>query len=829
MRHTHSFAALLLLLAGCSQSNSQATPATGATCAEAFANLDACVASFCSGNPADPICEVLQSSSTLSGASSRSCDGITQDALDHLSGASCDELIGEARLQASGKADAPCPAYFPWCNELAPKGAGYHVNVLAFNEGSAELEVLLPDISRTMEMHDGTVFQKLLLAGAGSTTEVGRPAVPTVSFLVGLPPGTDTAWVEASSVVESFVVDGVTLLPVQQSAVDDAPKPGFAYDSAYYGADVLIPATAASADPISTWRNYRVVRVTVNPLQYNPAQRRLQVASRMRLTVDFADQQSEPKDTVDDGESAYAGAYGTGLVNYPEAAASAGPKTDDSGRVRYLIIASDPLVDALQPLVDLKESQGLKTEVARLSEVGADPEKIKARIAAAYQASAIEYVLLVGDAADLPMYKYPGDPNSWESTDIPSDYWYSLLAGDDLLAEVAVGRMSAKTPEELAIHVAKTVAYEKGDVQAEWRKRVALVVHEQDYPKKYTECAESVRTRRYKPGLVDFTKVYGGENATTQQLLDVVNGGVGVVAYRGHGSETAWAEWNGEDFGGAHEGIANGAMTPVVFSFACLNLSLGYDKPTNAEQWVLRPEGGAVAFLGATQPSWTIPNHDYMRYVFQGMLDEGIVAVGPLVNRANAALLAQYGGKNDAAENVKMYGWLGDPSLEVGKTWQMKSEVRVGWCNLQWPETLVSNAGAESPAVYGQVWINGVTSAIGQGAGIDAEAGYGPAGSDPSKDGWTWVAAQYNVDSGNNDEYAAKMTVAEPGTYAYAYRFKGANDGQWLYCDLDGSQNGIDTSRLGALTVQGQGTPPGEDAGAPEEDAGAPEQDAATD
>jgi hypothetical protein len=816
MRKYSLVAFLPIVAAACSSSSDGGTPAAAYNCNDAYTRLDSCAAAHCEATPDDTICDMLLGgqSGSLFGTQARTCDNMSEAEITHLATASCGEIVNEAKLHASGKADVPCPSYFPWCNELAPKGAAYRVNILSFEAGKADIEVLLPDVARTMEVHGGKTYQKLNLPGAGSTREVGRPAVPTISFLLGLPPGTDTAWIEGYNPIETQRAQKLTLLPAQASSLEDSPKPSFVLDSDFYATDAAYPGAAYSIDPISTWRNYRVVRVTLNPMQFNPARKQLDVSSRVQLTVRFADQKNEPKDTVDDGEATYAGAYGTGMVNYPEAAASSGPKKDEPDRVRYLLIVSDPLLDAVKPLVDLKNAQGLKTEVVKLSDVGADPVKIKERIDAAYKASAIEYALLVGDIAELPMYTYKADPNNWNSSDVPSDYWYGLLAGDDLLAEVSIGRISAKTPEEVAIHVAKTVTFETGDVNTEWRKKVALVAHEQEYPKKYTECSESVRNKRYKPGLVDFIKLYGGEQATTQQLVDTINGGVGILAYRGHGSETTWTGWNREDFGGANAALKNGTMTPVVLSIACLNMALQNNEPTNAEQWVLRSEGGAVAFFGATQPSWTIPNHDFMRHLFQGLLDEGITAIGPLTNRARAALLSQYGGKDDAAENAKMYAWLGDPSLEVGKVWALKYETRVGWCNLQWPEKLSAGKGVDSAAVYGQVWVNGVTSSIGQGAGVEAALGYGPVGTDPSKEGWTWVPASYNVDSGNNDEYMAKLNVAQPGAYAYTFKFKGATDEQWMYCDLDGSQNGVDPGKLGGMTVQETAPPPDTDAGA---------------
>jgi hypothetical protein len=91
------------------------------------------------------------------------------------------------------------------------------------------------------------------------------------------------------------------------------------------------------------------------------------------------------------------------------------------------------------------------------------------------------------------------------------------------------------------------------------------------------------------------------------------------------------------------------------------------------------------------------------------------------------------------------------------------------WCNLQWPPTMeLSDNG--SGTVYAQVYEPGVTDAPGQGAGIEAWIGYSEDNTDPAT--WTnWVAATYNDDNGNNDEYMADIGPFPVGTYYYASRF----------------------------------------------------------
>lgn len=84
----------------------------------------------------------------------------------------------------------------------------------------------------------------------------------------------------------------------------------------------------------------------------------------------------------------------------------------------------------------------------------------------------------------------------------------------------------------------------------------------------------------------------------------------------------------------------------------------------------------------------------------------------------------------------------------------------VDWCNLQWPPAAEIHRGEVSDFIYGCVFEPGVTEGEGQGEGIGAETGFGPAGSLPGGNAdWSWFSAVYNTDYGDSDEY---MGVLDP-------------------------------------------------------------------
>ncbi|QDE84999.1 hypothetical protein BHS07_27605 [Myxococcus xanthus] len=115
-------------------------------------------------------------------------------------------------------------------------------------------------------------------------------------------------------------------------------------------------------------------------------------------------------------------------------------------------------------------------------------------------------------------------------------------------------------------------------------------------------------------------------------------------------------------------------------------------------------------------------------------------------------------------------------ALTVGK------HTGIGYCNLQWPFEIAAGAEGDPRIVYGQLHVDGVTPGSGQGAGVVAELGYGPASSDPGISGWTWVAATYRSDEGNNDQYSVSLPEGVSAGTSYAYRYS-LNGGPFCYGD----------------------------------------------
>ncbi|HSM70491.1 MAG TPA: alpha-amylase family glycosyl hydrolase [Anaerolineales bacterium] len=175
--------------------------------------------------------------------------------------------------------------------------------------------------------------------------------------------------------------------------------------------------------------------------------------------------------------------------------------------------------------------------------------------------------------------------------------------------------------------------------------------------------------------------------------------------------------------------------------------------------------------------------------------------------------------------NGKTYYYVVTSSDLIGNESGYSNEVSalphysIGWANLQWPPTLNHPISPtdRTENIYGQVWIDGVTSQPGPTPGLLAQLGYGPEGSNPDgNENWLWTDAGFNVDAGNNDEFVASLLPDALGTFDYVYRYSTTNGQSWLYADLNGPiPPGNMPPNPGKLTVNSSGdlTPPGAPSG----------------
>lgn len=147
-------------------------------------------------------------------------------------------------------------------------------------------------------------------------------------------------------------------------------------------------------------------------------------------------------------------------------------------------------------------------------------------------------------------------------------------------------------------------------------------------------------------------------------------------------------------------------------------------------------------------------------------------------------------------------------TLEQAFTYSDETDPAVDWAVLQEPLGLMLAPGENSPTLKARMAAADLTEHSGCHQQVQAELGWGPPEVDPavSPDGWSWVAATCDGECagcGAGDAYRAWLEPAEPGLWAYAFRFSRDGGRYWTVADSGaGSRDGFQPERAGRLLVQ---------------------------
>jgi hypothetical protein len=277
-----------------------------------------------------------------------------------------------------------------------------------------------------------------------------------------------------------------------------------------------------------------------------------------------------------------------------------------------------------------------------------------------------QYALLLGDASyDYRNYEGNGYNNYIPTKLVDTVYMETgadeALAdfNDDGLAEVAVGRITAKTAADVLQGLSRVSAFEPS--VGNWIARGALFAY--DEPIGYDFEALSARLRMELPPEMPATNCMRNNPTSAEArtcVLNATNSGKYIVNYSGHGSTGFWGfQPNPVFFNSADAaGLSNGGNLSLFVMLTCLN---GYFLTTSdslAENLMKAPNGGAV--IAWTSTGKTTPDvQEVMATRFYQQLRIGnMPRIGDLIKDAKTVVV---GGRDVRLSWVL----LGDPALKV--------------------------------------------------------------------------------------------------------------------------------------------------------------------
>jgi len=345
----------------------------------------------------------------------------------------------------------------------------------------------------------------------------------------------------------------------------------------------------------------------------------------------------------------------------------------------YVAIAPRRFIDGLRPLLDVRRAQGLRVVAVAVEDIYDDfgygfhtPEAIRAFLEYAYKywSPPPIFVLLAGDASwdYRNIYGRGGNlvPTFLVRTvkfgATASDYPYSLVSGDDMVPDLWVGRIPARTLEELRRTVGKIVEYETSPKPGPWRARALLIGGMASVFRDQSEDLLEFLPDTWRASRLYLTPSGKGDPffGGTGRLVDILDEGVSLVQFIGHGGGAIWSDAHLFRTGDVKL-LRNRGKLPFVLSYTCFTGA--FDSPFSSclgEAFLRAENGGAVAWLGATGLGWVWHDYYLARSVLRTLFG-GAGTLGEAVAEGKVDLMARRSG-DLVRDMVFLYHLLGDPA-----------------------------------------------------------------------------------------------------------------------------------------------------------------------
>ncbi|MBS3777910.1 MAG: hypothetical protein KGY50_01300 [Candidatus Thermoplasmatota archaeon] len=412
------------------------------------------------------------------------------------------------------------------------------------------------------------------------TSEYQKPMLPKITKTMILPFGSTLQDISVTfSNTEIITIDkpiqpAGNAVPVSTQKVENTQETVVQYDQSTVYPKQQFEYHLSSGIKDNT--QVLFLSISLYPVQYTPSESRISVSNTIDLQVTYYPPEEQPATNVDTYE--------------------------------LLVIAPTEFNDALQPLIDHKNSVGMDALLKTTDEIYAEfdgvdkPEQIKYCIKDAFDNAEIKYVLLVGGLNSMISATARDDKNQgttdWfvpvryaniiteHDPGLISDLYYAdLYDGNgnfsswdtnndgvfasykrfdphkddlDLVPEVAVGRLACRSVEEVNVLVDKIITYETTAFGSDWFNNFVLIggdtfADSDNYVEGELENQKAfdyVSDKGFNPVKVwASNKDTGGLVPVTDDIVTAISDGCGLLLFAGHGSPEIWnTHWVGGPF-----------------------------------------------------------------------------------------------------------------------------------------------------------------------------------------------------------------------------------------------------------------------------------------
>ncbi len=541
----------------------------------------------------------------------------------------------------------------------------YATKNLSFSKGYVENEEF--EYTKTIDEGDGYVdvtytfegvsvakieessreFDWIFLKGVAVYEIEGNPRVPVLSDILTLNGENANLSVIKSDYVE---YDGFNIIPSKGDDIQSDDSYHQLTFSSVYTTNSYYPKNAALVEDIQKYRGVPFAIVNLFPVQYNPVTKRVRCYKSITYRVSSKEASSVKKAAPQSLNSLRNVSSNPDKVTDYESNAvlrAGSPKTKTEAE--YIIVTTSKYTSAVNKFKKWKTMQGFKCKVLSRSS-WQDSSVVKKAIADVYnsQTQKPEYLLIVGDYADVPgeRYRQAGTKKTYTySTDLS---YVCMDGASDYTPDMAKGRISVSTLSEANVVVDKIINYERNPISNSKFYNTALhcayfqdngdsdipvsdgyedrrfvltseevrnymmgwgkTVNRVYYAKNYSPAPTRYNNDSYSNGALLPAELRGYSNVWTGSNTDIkneLNDGRFYLLHRDHGFVTGWENpaFNITDI----NNLSNGNKLPIIFSMNCLTGSY-LDNCCFAEAFIRKNNGGAVGVIAASCISYSGKN-----------------------------------------------------------------------------------------------------------------------------------------------------------------------------------------------------------------------------
>jgi hypothetical protein len=367
--------------------------------------------------------------------------------------------------------------------------------------------------------------------------------------------------------------------------------------------------------------------------------------------------------------------------------------------VDYLIVTNEELSEEFQRLADWKIRKGVRTVIRTTSWIqqhcrnGVDlAETIRFFLRDAYEKWGTQWVLLGGDTDVIPI-RYAYSTFLVEVSYVPTDLYYACLDGSwneshdnnwgeagaddaDLYAELYVGRLPASTVSDAGVLIDKIMVYESA-ADRDYSDKVLLLAEVLfrneggDIVLDGAALSESLYVATFADKPLRVARAYESYNLhsgsvplSRQATIDSMNAGAGIVNHIGHGYRFNMSCGDASVVTGDADALTNQNRLFVLFMADCFVSAIDYK--CLAEHFMINPNGGAVATIGASHKEFPVVDAYYMNDFYELLFDQRVARIGEAFARSRLAQTpwAEMGNNVDLWTHY-VYTLLSDPELAV--------------------------------------------------------------------------------------------------------------------------------------------------------------------